>query len=184
MTRIVPILFSTPMMRALLSGEKSQTRRLASSPLGKLKAGDRLYTREAFRAPAFVNHISPANISATLPIDYEADKTTFNAGAKLRPGIHQPRFMSRLTLTVTDLKRERLQDITAGDALAEGVLSFKNARPEITGFTNDPRRLFEILWDSLHGSKPGETWADNPDIIAPVFSAQRVNVDQAAEARA
>ena len=183
MSRIVPILFSPLMMRALISGEKSQTRRLSSSPLSKLKTGDRLYTREAFRAPAYVDHISPANICASLPIDYEADKTAFNASARLRPGIHQPRFMSRVTLTVTDVKRERLQDITAGDALAEGVLSFKNARPEITNFTHDPRRLFEILWDSLHGANPGEAWADNPEIVAPVFSAECVNIDQIGQVR-
>ncbi len=178
MSMISPILFSGPMMRAICAGQKTQTRRLASSPLSKLKPGHRLYTREAFRAPRWLDKVSPANIGPTVKIDYEANTTSFNSTARLRPGIHQPRFMSRATLYVTDLKRERLQDITAQDAAAEGVFAFKESRIDITAHTNDPVKLFEILWDSLHGGQAGKTWADNPEIIAPVFDVVLNNIDK------
>lgn len=141
-----PIIFSAPMVRALLGGHKTMTRRLAwidydcrkEENLRRRKAsvwqlvmpGDRLWVREN----AKLRSVGPA--SGDVSIIYQADTFdraqvkdhTLQAGetnpyrATLwTPSIHMPRWASRLTLEVTATKIERLQDISETDAQAEGV---------------------------------------------------------------
>jgi hypothetical protein len=114
-----PIIFSAAMVRALLSGGKTQTRRLGTSPLAKCQIGDRLYVREAFYdgRPYFTAH------AADWPEDlmHPHESLARNGPCHWKPSIHMPRWASRLTLTVTEVRRQSLQSITEPDAQAEGM---------------------------------------------------------------
>lgn len=192
MTNARPILFSPAMARALLDGKKTQTRRLATTPLATLKKGQCLYVREAFRAARYVDHIAPINLSNAIPIHFEADhylKSFRNTLGKVRPAIHMPRRLSRITLQITEKRFQRLNDISDKDALAEGLRPiskdgeiYKYGVADSDGFpgtddfgwpwyewTTEPRDAFIRLWNGLHGNTPGETWEDNPEIVALTF---------------
>lgn len=170
-----PILFSGPMVRAILNGCKRQTRRVVkvpwkgptkttpyepyyvddggvlmvgidgpyrpfvdvvASPYGDV--GDRLWVRETWRTAASLNQMSPRAMesacldagycNAWAPVEYDATPTerqTFTGfggeAGKWRPSIHMPRWASRITLEVTGVRVERLQDISEDDARAEGI---------------------------------------------------------------
>lgn len=200
--RDIPIIFSAPMVRALLDGRKTQTRRLASSPLAKAQPSDRLWVREAARVSyTGWHHVEGDSYS----IDYAArldcgrfggsgimkgkvpkhfPATTFNADGSMRwcPSIHMPRWASRLTLVVEEVRFQRLQDISETDAIAEGADCYTSQTRIHRAFNPDWKGLFRPgfmeLWDSLHGAKPGESWDDNPDIVALTFSVHRKNIDQ------
>ena len=152
-----PILFSAPMVRAILSGAKTQTRRIikpqpidsADDPIGAYtvdggrswrcphgRPGDRLWVREAF---------------IHEPADY-----------CWKPSIHMPRWASRITLEITDVRVERLQDISEADAVAEGC---EPIRPELVqdGMIVRQGRSaveeFRLVWEQIHG---GGSWEKNP----------------------
>ena len=205
-----PIIFSAPMVRALLDGRKTMTRRLAwigggptvvvscgdthgisrgrhSSPWQRVKPGDRLWVREAWSSlPRTAYHLpktvdpSDADMAAYYRADFD------RSGRPIwRPSIHMPRWASRLTLIVTATKIERLQKICEADARAEGV------EPQImhatfgygapnSGDAHDYARGFADLWDEING--PG-SWYANPEIVAITFRVVRSNIDSA-EARA
>lgn len=75
-----------------------------------------------------------------------------------RPSIFMPRWASRITLEITDIRAERLQDITEEDAEREGV---SDEWPILPVYDTAKKR-FRNLWDSINGGKPGKTWQDNP----------------------
>lgn len=119
--------------------------------------GDRLWVREA---------ISPIlgyakDNQGRFPIIYRADQNGFDddrVAGKPIPAIHMPRWASRITLEITGIRVERLQDISEADAIAEGI------EPMFLGETPDMKRLgarvqFKELWDQING--PG-SWAANP----------------------
>lgn len=143
-----PILFSGPMVRALLAGRKSVTRRMSRQWL-KVKAGDRLWARETFyildMRPETLDHPNPVAPTEPCPISvqYRADEDTGSLGYDLTiqptdwrpwmdndhlayvPSIHMPRWASRIALVATeDARLERLQDITEEEARAEGVRAY------------------------------------------------------------
>jgi hypothetical protein len=102
-----------------------------------------------------------------------------------KPSIFMPRWASRLTLTVTDVRVQRLQEISGGDAIAEGLLAFPEngeATHWATGadrndiWFTDPREAYADLWNGLH-DKPGERWDDNPWIVAVSFDVRKGNID-------
>ncbi|SDP39648.1 hypothetical protein SAMN04488061_2844 [Filomicrobium insigne] len=101
-----------------------------------------------------------------------------------RPSIHMPRRASRLTLEVTDVRVERLQDISEEDALAEGVLKVKDHCYVVRGFGYDESGLchsratipFAQLWDSLNEAR-GAGWDVNPWVVAVTFKVHPVNID-------
>lgn len=155
----VPIIFSAPMVRALLEGRKTMTRRLGWSKssikratLGltrsawcNVKPGDRLWVREnIIRREAY--------------IDYASD----GISGKITPSIHMPRTASRLTLIVERVKIERLHAITIEDVLAEGVPA------------TAPIGAFAELWDRLHGAG---AWFANPEVVALSFRVLPANID-------
>jgi len=146
-----PILFSTPMVRAILDGTKTQTRRAAkpATPRGTNRCpygvpGDRLWVRETW-APYSDNEDPVRDVDDATCVRYRATDTLHMAMPdcmdtapidtyclapheqmprgpwKWRPSIHMPRWASRIMLEVTGVRVERLQDITEEDAKAEGI---------------------------------------------------------------
>lgn len=214
-----PILFSAPMVLALLAGQKSQTRRILKpqpdmakisqpchpEPRGdgrwvwmarddfpeysfatadfkvRFAKGDQLWTRETWRAD---DYDAAATIyRADMPGDALAD----TAGIiKWKPGIHMHRGRSRLTLTVTDVRVRRLQEIIEADALAEGVAWSDQAQGFIVPGVDHPlpdfpilsrvtaREMYAALWDVINGS--GQ-WIANSWVVALTFTVERKNID-------
>jgi hypothetical protein len=139
-----PIIFSAPMVRALLDGRKTQTRRLATSPLRKCAIGDRLYVRENWRVSpeacegwhpeemrGWIDYQAEGSLELVAPSFEAVEKAAFLKGeerdwdflpSRYRPCIHMPRWASRLTLIVEGVKVEPLQSISEADAEAEGIL--------------------------------------------------------------
>ena len=190
-----PILFSAPMVRALLDGSKTQTRRVVQgapddwAPIGPEvysptvvdrngdeqpgpdaygsgnddgsdwircpygQPGDRLWVREAFRLCAEADSTPPRDTDAAYRMWYEADAPHQPGAGKLRPSMFMPRWACRITLVVTGVRVERLQDISRGDAMAEGCPFPNMARGE------DPRVWYEDLWCDLNGA---DSWRANP----------------------
>lgn len=182
-----PILFSAPMVRALLSGTKTQTRRAVTPHIDigrgdkiegtfnlRIAVGDRLYVREAWRATRHIDDKSPRDMVKTEAVQFIADGTVerafpqFEAG-KHRQAMHMPKWASRLTLTVTDVRVQRLQDINRGDAMEEGCPFANMAKGP------NPRDWYAVLWDSING--PG-AWDANPWVAAHSFTVQHGNIDQ------
>lgn len=157
-----PILFSAPMVRAILDGRKAQTRRpikgfdkaheinmidgkwvasgdaptnyggevqmndwyeIIKCPYGQ--PGDRLVVRESWKADQIWDGHKPSDIPKGEPILYTADEHATGivpfAWGKGRPSIFLPRWASRILLEIVSVRVERLQDITATDAWAEGI---------------------------------------------------------------
>ena len=178
-----PILFSAPMVRAILEGRKTVTRRAVkgvglvwldnftpeyvADPENNLcpygKPGDRLWVREAWQADAQVNSVAPRDLSHGEPIRYPADWDFRQTGCamikpgKIRPSIHMPRWVSRILQEITDVRVERLQDISNEQAEAEGV-EFLRAAPDLDE-TLTAAQLFDCLWSSINGA---DSWAANP----------------------
>ena len=160
--------------------------------------GDRLWVRETWYYEEHM-HDSTAG-GPDLPGDLYSHRLVFKADCPdypvnvgvgqhgWRPSIFMPRWASRITLEVTDLRAERLQDITEGDAEKEGMpdevpmspvycpvcegRGFRDAyHPVSLGYMeidcrecDTARKKFKNLWDSINGRgrKPGKAWDDNP----------------------
>lgn len=235
-----PIIFSAPMVKALVEGRKTMTRRMLNpqppegarysgihfasdepdshffnSPRGPFKVrqriaeGDRLYVREAWRTFASMDDAKPRDIwhhgcGRGAGIMYEADKFGLaitkdgerfegprddqNAFGKLRSPMFMPRWASRITLIVTDVRVQRLNDISAEDAREEGVERRSRSVRQINlfGASNEQREViylqacrweFETLWDSINGNKPGRAWKDNPWVAAITFNPIIANIN-------
>ena len=206
-----PILFSAPMVRALLAGTKTQTRRLLKpqppegatffawdiGPYGNFAAfmternanadlhpsrlpawrGDRLWVREAHYLTDDGDNeyaLFPADEAAEIAEHLEQiarlqrDHPNPEHWAKhkrLRSSIHMPRWASRLTLTVTEVRVQRLQEISEADALAEGVTATDRSTA---------RGVYSRLWESLHGH---DAWEANPWVVAVSFDVRKGNID-------
>jgi len=89
--------------------------------------------------------------------------------AKVRPSIHMPRWASRLTLIVEDVRVERLQAISKEDAIAEGVTLQHAASSPVIGY--------QTIWNLLHNNA-GDRWDDNPFVVVVSFRVVRGNIDQ------
>ena len=177
-TKERPILFSGPMVRAILDGRKTQTRRVAkpldiTCPYGS--PGDRLWVRETWTPDhaAFYPHF-PVCYRAGFGPEYERKNghvwsSEQNAWFpwKWRPSIHMPRWASRITLEITGVRVERLNDISEEDAIAEGIHQFaalslwgndpKGTPAKLVG--GNPQEAFALLWESINGEG---SWALNP----------------------
>lgn len=181
----LPIPFSAPMVLALLAGRKQQTRRLSvkddmktgawrETGWQKVKPGTRLWVREAHEfVPASAYRGSDGVQYTVNPSDTD-EAAIYRAGwdrsgsRRWRPSIRMPRWASRLTLTVTDARVERLQEISEADAVAEGWPMDEN----------DPVTWFAELWNSLHG--PG-AWDANPEVVRICFDCARRTIDAISE---
>jgi hypothetical protein len=177
----------------------------------RVKPGDRLWVRESFRFTSWdedgdfrVTYEADKSESKWLIVnDGDASQSLIErlcakldrigvqcndvgyestAALGITPCIHMPRWASRLTLCVTGVKVERLQDISAADAIAEGLIKLPatgryvvERGAQYLGFADrNHKRVFEYLWDSIHG--PG-SWDVNPEVVAISFTVHNSNID-------
>jgi hypothetical protein len=187
-----PILFSGAMVRALLDGSKTQTRRALkvrcqeigerddgsrwpwsenpntagdhwhACPYGQ--PGDRLWVRETFldTLGTGVEHRDESGLrhryafaADCAPGSY-GDQARKDYGLKWKPSIHMPRAASRILLEIVSVRVERLQDISEGDAWAEGVDKAEAlSMPCADGAT----AAYSALWQRINGAG---SWEANP----------------------
>lgn len=220
-----PILFSAPMVRALLAGDKTQTRRalrpqpdptlqsatisaaeLQFRPAGLFgsethsilrrlhRPGDRLWVRESWRTESdCYNDLSPSQMSGEETVLFNADAawSTNKTVGRTRAAMHMPRWASRLTLIVGDVRVQRLQEISDADARAEGVENESADPPfyyvpgihphSITAVGVEEGgpgplavRCYAKLWDYINGAG---SWDANPWVAAYSFDVIRANID-------
>lgn len=190
--KIRPILFNTDMVRAILYGKKTVTRRVIKFPDGQTgrlpecgardyifypsgikyapyKSGDILYVREAYCPNYFDEGIAGyrgdgmrGNRNA-----YKADYRKEIIGdvvpePKWKPSIHMPREAARIFLKVTDVRVEQLQDINGNEVLKEGLDS--HVHPKADYFNMNQREMFGNLWNSTIKKKDLHRygWEANP----------------------
>lgn len=229
MTRDTPILFQPPMVRAILDGRKTQTRRLvkpqpekrlvvgvgplltfaqrgstnrwlypnardqiiASCPYGR--PGDRLWVKETWRPS--ISHGCAGNTCdcADVNVTYAADGAVDDFPDRAIPDawtmpkaaargnvspLFMPKWASRIWLELKDVRLQRLQDIEAQDAAAEGLHQLPatgryviNPGDQYFGSAStNPREVFEWLWEAINGP---DSWGANPWVWALTF--KRVN---------
>lgn len=186
-----PILFSGEMVRAILEGHKTQTRRVIRKkkahggvlpyykptvdltqfitidddcPYGQL--GDLLWVREKFTLECPYGHTDECdNPDHVIYWATESQVVRESITTRWRASIHMPRWASRITLEVNDIRAERVQDITEVDAIAEGIgknhpyaIPTEIAKhPHMTYLTQQ----FAQLWNSIN-AKRGFGWEINP----------------------
>jgi hypothetical protein len=115
----------------------------------------------------------PNKHRSQIVVDYAADP--HSPEDRWRPSIHMPRWASRITLLVDDVKVQRLQEITPADAIAEGN------RPATTNYmsvdcdTPNPVNDFRSLWSSLYTGPL--SWDANPWVVYPTFRVIKQNID-------
>lgn len=247
----LPILFSAPMVQALISGHKAQTRRtiifpgvenvldfvkvatdkrgravyemkgvdgqFVTRPAGKnfvdyhfsprVAVGDRLYVREHWRVSQKWDATAPRDLPArTMTVFCAAGGSISNNGdpvawqpetwpdaglwpawvGKHRQAMHMPKWASRITLVVEDVKIERLNDVSREDAIAEGLVRNPLAPVAALGFGcnwtfegdrrfGSPISAYAALWDHINGAG---AWSANPWVVAYTFRVIMGNIDQ------
>lgn len=167
MSRVLPILFNTEMVRAILDGRKSCTRRLVKffsgeNPrwTGYIKDGLMLYNgknepciRKAPYQPGDILYVRETFIQAAAHIFwYKAnDKPWMSKGLRWKPSIHMPKEAARIWLKVTDVRVERLQEITEEGAKKEGAIDnrgFIHSPDDEYDSLHTAREHFAKIWDS------------------------------------
>ncbi|GHU92981.1 hypothetical protein FACS1894208_01390 [Clostridia bacterium] len=157
-----PILFSTDMVRAILEGRKTQTRRVIKPQYAEDNHGNKTPLDIFIPQVSNISDCAPHQPGDILWVretwtdaiykgedyEYRADGTALPPERRWKPSIHMPREAARLFLRVKNVRAERAQDITTMDCFAEGV------NPEIGN-------EYEILWDELY-AKGGCGWDTNP----------------------
>ncbi|KGA31145.1 hypothetical protein [Pectobacterium odoriferum] len=208
-----PIIFNGDMVRAILDGRKTQTRRMVKPtpdypqiletrraesgcvfavhanrhhasegrfrwdcPFGQ--PGDRLWVREAFRVMGKATDVARLMYKAsernsftestrTVPVDV----CTKQSSQKWTPSIHMPRWASRITLEITDVRVERLKHIPRDGMIAEGYPAERAA----DGGEYDPFLWYRDLWESIYGVG---SWQTNPWIWVIEFKRMEVNCNE------
>lgn len=212
-----PILFNSEMVRAILDGRKTQTRRVIKpqpneqsfagmiknggcarfytlhvpfnpsvtdvrNPYGR--PGDTLWVREThylYGRFEFTGKLTPTGkkettfVHADKPVRSSVRysdnlpklaKSKFDLGWHRRPSIFMPDWAARITLRVTDVRVERVQDISESGAIGEGVDVYSHGGAGLNYVVNnmtarEPVDAFELLWDSIN-AKRGFSWDSNP----------------------
>lgn len=180
-----PILFSGEMVRAILEGRKTQTRRVVK-PQGAIvsdamarslgvqppkientpvipcpygQPGDRLWVRETF---AHTEQLGLHQTDENYGFAYKATQPEWGTeiqGWKWKSSIYMPRWASRITLEIVSVRVERLQDISEEDAFSEGF-------PYQFGYGCKTTEWFKQLWQSIYGAK---SWDANPFVWVVEF---------------
>ncbi|HRO75607.1 MAG TPA: hypothetical protein PLP27_05625 [Crocinitomicaceae bacterium] len=173
--KVKPILFSTPMVQAILEGRKTQTRRiikpqpikrfaqdgfsfyhipnvgaidetLKHNKKAKYVVGDSLWVRETW-----------CNLEESNPpkVEYAYKADDYTHQPKWKPSIFMPKEACRLFLKVTNVRVEKLQDISEEDAKSEGAFDMNCGVNGKTLYKSG----FQSLWESINGK---ESWKSNP----------------------
>lgn len=201
-----PILFSGEMIRALLEGRKTQTRRICKDKLGPSMAddcpygerGDICWVRETWadvnteNGPALLYRADENIIywddfciekCPDGSMNYEkypgqysmwwSDLLNGEPDHKWRSARFMFRWASRLTLKITDIRVERVQDISGDDCIAEGI------EPNSTGDALEElafnRADYQELWIKINGK---ESWDQNPWVWVITFEVIKQNIDE------
>jgi hypothetical protein len=148
--------------------------------------GDRLYVREAWHAARSLDRTPPRDIPRDADIEHAATARSYaeiGLKGKLRPAMFLPRWASRITLIVTDVRVQRLREISEADALAEGAVQpWTGSAGTACDDTRTALSEFEALWDSLNAAR-GHGWEANPWVAAYTFRPILGNIDQIGEGR-
>ncbi len=192
-----PVLFNGNMVRAILSGRKTQTRRVINPqpssgvrksvlvksgvedghgrelvcPLGQ--TGDQLWVRETF-ATGLCTKTTMAYKASHKAEDLEEG---WLEKIKWRPSIHMPRWASRIQLEITNVGVQRLQDISSGDVVREGICQLPASGrycinpgdQYLGGASHDAREVFYWLWDSIYDGDSKRCWQANPWVWVAEF---------------
>jgi hypothetical protein len=226
-----PILFSGEMVRAILDGRKTQTRRVIKFPkhvpdfvthdiasvnpdgrgdwvawsprpvtdeqskkmypngggfICPYGPGDLLWVRETWATWRMYDDVKPSELSEDVSLWWPANGSSrrelHHKPGKNRPSIFMPRWASRITLRVTDVRVERVQDISADDAIFEGAVDAGVvAAYEASEYTEygDEHEIpdmcidqFRALWESINGPR-GFGWDENPWVWVVEFEMVR-----------
>lgn len=166
--------------------------------------GDLLYVREAWRVGKRWDGTAPRDLPArTMSVFFEAGGSISGVAecpkdrprpvaeyvpdlryppvmpdwaGQVRQSMFLPRWASRLTLEVTDVRVERLNDISEADAQAEGAWLWRDDNYP-AWIIDHPRDAFCHLWDSINGDRPGLAWKYNPWVVAISFRPHLINID-------
>lgn len=189
-----PILFNTEMVRAILAGRKTQTRRvlkfqdlkrnpdnwykdhiwswrnertglwtndglLSNCPYGK--KGDVLWVRETLEQSVTGGALYRAGgkVGESLAENEFLNWDDFSTTRKVIPSIHMPKDAARIWLRITDVRVERLQDISGIDALYEGITPTNIRSCSLFESWGAAKKMFSVLWQSINGT---DSWNANP----------------------
>jgi hypothetical protein len=176
-----PILFSAPMVRAILAGKKTQTRRVIKPqppagveyavrvcPYGK--TGDRLWVRETWARDDEDGQIlyradDSAEVKNWDQQRYESGLAKYN----WRPSIFMRREYSRITLVIDSIRTQLLLDIADSDCVAEGCEGGPGSIPG-TEYHLSPLEHFRYVWNSINPPYSDASWASNPWVWVVDFS--------------
>ncbi|EDU3844921.1 hypothetical protein CBJ89_001962 [Salmonella enterica subsp. enterica serovar Essen] len=201
------MIFNGEMVRAILDGRKTQTRRVMKNqpagdypetpalirnvgtgfqwhglygessifncPLGSI--GERIWVRETFRVHSRASDVATLVYRASVRNSWTEQThrvpvAVCNKPAipeKWTPSIHMPRWASRITLEITDVRVERLHNISERDSLREGLFQLPASgryclQPGMQYFgmaSHSAKEVYSWLWASIYGE---ESWAANP----------------------
>jgi hypothetical protein len=206
-----PILFSTPMVQAILEGRKTQTRRVIkpsryqrkyadgqlsetelnnaaklsyevmlgqnenTCPYGQI--GNRLWVRETWAGQDFAVCCEDAKPNYRgkdgfyHPVIHKAGKENYAWGMSGEPKWHSGRFMfkisTRIWLEITEIRVQRLQEISEEDAVAEGTQSVTELKGKHVQAVWNERQVYKNIWDSINGKT--HPWESNDWVWAISF---------------
>lgn len=168
--------------------------------------GDRLYVRENWRVSRKWDATKPSDLPLrTMTVMFEAGGSIANQQGRgwspdhwpapgdppvdwmgrFRQGLHMPKWASRITLIVTEVRVQRLQEISDDDVIAEGIRHSSGpliywAAEDDGPWAPSPVVAYRELWDSINDDpdRPGCAWRDNPWVAAYTFRPFLGNIDQ------
>jgi len=152
------------MAKAIASGHKTQTRRLVKSGISPYSIGMILWVRETWRVDEHGNYF------------YLADNPQHRESVSWKPSIHMPKVACRIKLCITDLRTEKLSQISELDAIREGIRMKPNNifdkqainkysvsvyNPAFNLNSKTAVGVFKMLWGTIHGD---DSWDRDPDV--------------------